>query len=618
MSKIEKLSKTKTIDNSQREIHFIERIQKGKISDCIDKLKEKISSATETICIASTSEIDLSIKDEILQKIKDRVRVYGLFRNFQNSSKTIAWFDKNNPVLCRSNRNLDNNFIIIDNQVAFLFINPLDKLQNNPCIILKKDECRDLFYWFTHYFWNTDESEKERLIEKVDARRDAPISVPAIHRNFVNLETTLEETFKAKASYFPCSVNSKKAMELSLSSDNLVSEDLAVTISHDDSLWKIGNLVLDYKAFLGPQNVWKDSRAPLGELPKSFIDYDSGDWKILEKQSSVEKTIPTPITAVSIEAMVSTEPIEKDIVPDPYAEKTIFKFEVLPPSKPKDAKKAAIYKQFDDATSNITTKLSRLKEALNNLLQKEETKGNKGLTHSINDMLDEIKEDEKTEIKSLRLGDLTDFIEKWTIQEDGYWVKKLIDLRTDVIKERFELEKKSNIKNIETDINNIENEISTLNNKKISIDNEVEKIRSNIENLQTAESSTANNVEENKKNKDEIKNLNKQLISKKNELTQTTNTLDVQNRKLQKKKESLEEEQKKEFKTPSLDNMMKDIRKDFSPAITKPDYVLPEVGELFENKQSFFLEIEDDRDLAQANELQNRYNSKDYKVVAKV
>ena len=52
--------------------------------------------------------------------------------------------------------------------------------------------------------------------------------------------------------------------------------------------------------------------------------------------------------------------------------------------------------------------------------------------------------------------------------------------------------------------------------------------------------------------------------------------------------------------------------------IKKPDFLLPEVGELFETRDTFYLEISDDKDLELANELVNRYTGKNYKVVAKV
>ena len=143
MSQIEKIARTKTVDNSQKEIHFIKQIQDKKVIDQTNELIEEIKGATKTICIASTSNLDQKIKESILNAIKNRIRVYVLFDDFKKGASTIPWFDEHFPALCRSNKSLKNNFIIIDNKTAFLFINPLNKLQDNPCILLKDEKCND-------------------------------------------------------------------------------------------------------------------------------------------------------------------------------------------------------------------------------------------------------------------------------------------------------------------------------------------------------------------------------------------------------------------------------------------------------------------------------------------
>ena len=52
--------------------------------------------------------------------------------------------------------------------------------------------------------------------------------------------------------------------------------------------------------------------------------------------------------------------------------------------------------------------------------------------------------------------------------------------------------------------------------------------------------------------------------------------------------------------------------------LKRPSFLLPEIGTLYETKNSFYLEITDYDDLEKANELRNRYTGKDYKVVAGV
>lgn len=398
-----------------------------------------------------------------MNAIKNRIRVYVLFDDFKKGASTIPWFDEHFPALCRSNKSLKNNFIIIDNKTAFLFINPLNKLQDNPCILLKDEKCNDLFYWFCYYFWNTENNEKERLFKKVDSCKPAPYSVSADRREHINLESTLNEPFVAKVFFYPCNTNFKKEMENNSNGENFISRDLTIAISKNETLWKVGEFFLDTNNFKGPQDIWKDDRNSLRNLPEQFIDYDSNDWNIIEKQETKEKIISQPITALSIEDMDNTEPLESS--PDPYAEKTIFKYEVLPPSKPKDAKLADIYKQFEDASKNIAEKFKRLKRALDDLSGKDEVKKDAGLSHFIKEIQNKIAQDEPQDIRTMRYSDLQDFIQKWNLDENGFYVKDLIELRVKAKEEKYNIEKQNRIESFRRDIRNLETEIDEIQSK---------------------------------------------------------------------------------------------------------------------------------------------------------
>jgi len=74
-------------------------------------------------------------------------------------------------------------------------------------------------------------------------------------------------------------------------------------------------------------------------------------------------------------------------------------------------------------------------------------------------------------------------------------------------------------------------------------------------------------------------------------------------------------ELKEEKKENELQNIRKNTKKEIK--LTIPRYVLPEVGVLYENKESYFLEIEFFKELEKANKLKDRYIDKNYKVVAK-
>ncbi len=624
MSQIEKIARTKTVDNSQKEIHFIKQIQDKKVIDQTNELIEEIEGATKTICIASTSNLDQKIKESILNAIKNRIRVYVLFDDFKKGASTIPWFDEHFPALCRSNKSLKNNFIIIDNKTAFLFINPLNKLQDNPCILLKDEKCNDLFYWFCYYFWNTENNEKERLFKKVDSCKPAPYSVSADRREHINLESTLNEPFVAKVFFYPCNTNFKKEMENNSNGENFVSRDLTIAISKNETLWKVGEFFLDTNNFKGPQDIWKDDRNSLRNLPEQFIDYDSNDWNIIEKQETKEKIISQPITALSIEDMDNTEPLESS--PDPYAEKTIFKYEVLPPSKPKDAKLADIYKQFEDASKNIAEKFKRLKRALDDLSGKDEVKKDAGLSHFIKEIQNKIAQDEPQDIRTMRYSDLQDFIQKWNLDENGFYVKDLIELRKKAKEEKYNIEKQNRIesfrreiRNLETEIDEIQSKIDKLAKEKTAIETRIKDNNAKIAPPNEQGEKTLENKEMDIETiKKEISNDSKLLKSIDSDISSKQNSIQKKNNILSGRKKDLENEENKKFNVPTIDDQMKDIKRDFSPVIKEPDFILPEVGELFETKHTFFLEITDTEDLAQANELKKRYTSKEYKVVAKV
>ena len=134
MAVIKAITKEKVVDNSQKQLHYFACSKDSRTKDFSGGLLSAINEAEQTICIASTSNIEDSIREPLLKKIRDRIRVYGIFQDFKACLKSLAWFDDKNPALIRSNEKLQNNFIIIDNRIAFLFINPLDNINRNTCI----------------------------------------------------------------------------------------------------------------------------------------------------------------------------------------------------------------------------------------------------------------------------------------------------------------------------------------------------------------------------------------------------------------------------------------------------------------------------------------------------
>ena len=201
MAVIKAITKEKIIDNSQKQLHYFACSKDSHTKDVSGNLLSAINEAEQTICLASTSNIEEFIREPLLKKIRDHIRVYGIFQDFKACSKSLAWFDDKNPALIRSNGKLQNNFIIIDNKIAFLFINSLDNIGRNICIEFSDVHVKDLFYWFTYYFWNSD--EKEHILKEIRECKESPFSIPAAPRRTINILESREAPFEAIESYYP-------------------------------------------------------------------------------------------------------------------------------------------------------------------------------------------------------------------------------------------------------------------------------------------------------------------------------------------------------------------------------------------------------------------------------
>ena len=195
MSKISPLHKEKHIDNSGKQLHYFSCKKNSAVENVLDQLKEEIDNASEKICIASTSNINKSICENLLKAASKRVRIYGLFQDMKKCSESIAWFDAKNPALIRSNAKLENNFIIIDNKLAFFFINSLTDIESNKCFIMKNEHMQDLFYWFTYFFWNNGADAKEHLLGKIAPCKEAPFSIPVIAKDKLNTTDSRKHSY---------------------------------------------------------------------------------------------------------------------------------------------------------------------------------------------------------------------------------------------------------------------------------------------------------------------------------------------------------------------------------------------------------------------------------------
>jgi chromosome segregation ATPase len=119
--------------------------------------------------------------------------------------------------------------------------------------------------------------------------------------------------------------------------------------------------------------------------------------------------------------------------------------------------------------------------------------------------------------------------------------------------------------------------------------------------------------------KDELERLKKELVSLENrekDLNRDISRIKKRNELLEKE---LEDKYSRFVYQPNKNEMsnLKSSNSDSFREFSVPKFALPEVGTLFENKDSYFLEISDFDELDKANELKKRYTDKNYKVVVK-
>lgn len=658
MAVIKAITKEKIIDNSQKQLHYFACSKDSHTKDVSGNLLSAINEAEQTICLASTSNIEEFIREPLLKKIRDHIRVYGIFQDFKACSKSLAWFDDKNPALIRSNGKLQNNFIIIDNKIAFLFINSLDNIGRNICIEFSDVHVKDLFYWFTYYFWNSD--EKEHILKEIRECKESPFFIPAAPRRTINILESREAPFEAIESYYPQDARYK----LSLNSEKEKKSDIIQILSNwiknplfkSGKKWKIGNFVLEATDFEGPGNIWKETYGPLSKIPKSFIDFDKNDWNPITKQDSIKKKLTKPYIVDTIEEMDSKEPPESDMECEPYAMETCFEYIVQPPSKPKNADKAAIYKQYEHLKQGHGSNISRFLKELGDLKNKECIKEAPGLNREVSQIIESIKKEEKTEFKTMSITEVENIVDKWNPDSEESWVRQLIDLKVDIKRKEFEIRNRYDIADKQERKKQKLTEKEQKNSRITELDKELidfsPKIndpakKSEIQNSITAIKNQLNDFEKLTKDKGKKEEKDGETFDKgakekelaafeeelwdympknqdakqKNRLVEEKRSLENAITKLKREIENIDIDietiGKREFNENETQKSFEKTKNNYV-RIKKPDFLLPEVGELFETRDTFYLEISDDRDLERANELANRYTGRNYKVVAKV
>ena len=157
MSKITNIIKSQSVDYSTEELEFFINYKESSDQNSAESI---IASTKSTIYIATTNGLTGSIIKEINMALKREIRVYLLFKDFSGLAKeTIKYFTNQNPVVIRECPDLENDFVIIDKQNAFLFCNSLNEI-DNEYINLNLVESKELFYIFNHLFWDKSFNEQ--------------------------------------------------------------------------------------------------------------------------------------------------------------------------------------------------------------------------------------------------------------------------------------------------------------------------------------------------------------------------------------------------------------------------------------------------------------------------
>ncbi|MBO7499990.1 MAG: hypothetical protein J6T45_01400 [Fibrobacterales bacterium] len=554
------LKRKEVIDNAGKAMRYFVRTKESEDGHCAgEDLLEAIRGAKETICFAATAEVDDSVRKAILERVDKRVRVYGLFSEFGRSTRTVAWFDDKNPALVRSNGALQNDFVVIDRKEAFLFVNPLERLDGNICIKFVSEGAADLFYWFTYWFWNSD--EKERILKEVRSCKEAPFSVPVMPKGIVNISESLKHPFAPSVGYYPNQPKLRTRMnEEKVADDKLarrLSSRISVPVYEDATAWKIGDMIFPKKDFNGVPEVWEERNGTLRDAPVEFIDFDADNWSPVRKEQKAEKKLSEAVRPSKIEDMENAKPSGRDLAPMPYALETTVEYVVEPPRKPEDAKAAAIYGEYGVLESGHVQNVERILKELGDMESKSEKTKSPGLSKEILEMKASIEKEKQTNFRELKVPELEAVLARWNIAIPENWIVKLVDMKVQLKKLEYEKEKDEKIEKNEAEIAKKLKGAGSASNK--ALNREIEKLR------------------------DESDRERRRLFP--------------------------DEERRKEF----LSSAGRDFKK-----LTAPRYLLPEVGTLFENKDGYYLEIAELGDLELANEIAaQRYKDKTCRVVAK-
>jgi hypothetical protein len=617
MSKIENINLNKTVYYSDERIDYF--ICDGDETQLVDYsyIINKIKNAKKIINIASTSKISDDIIDALYQN--DAINLYMIVKSFESAKATLQRFDSKKPTVIREVESLENNFIIIDD-ISYLFVNPLSNKTN---ISIEYDEkyTKDLSFIFQSYFW--DYAIKEKLVDTISDPVESPY--PPIGKRDLEYVNTVSATLdNCTALYIP---KNKKFIEIleQESENKFFSDDIQISVYMNKEYMQIGKLkfsVLEFD-FTNRWRLKNDSLKDIG-LEDEIIPKND-DWNQTISISESKDINLGSVVSDTIEKMENTQP--KEFIGKPYTQSINYNWDVLPPSKPDDAKKSSLYNEYDKLNNDYQEQLKQLEHQLSDL-EKESGLLNQwfgGANRKAKQNLKKIEEYKVKDVTKLNIVDLDNFLSKEfkCFYEDI--VKSDKDFKSEKKRKEVEskwTEEKGKIENSLTKkINELKDsknrlaELTKITQKKKELKSQIVELKNSIKSLQSKDETY--DVSEKSRELKALENKEKELKDNPKEQTKLEKSIKNQTNEIQRIEEEIKEKYTN-FKYTPKENEIKNTQKSNEKVYKQlklPKYSLPEVGALYETQKEYFLEIVDDADLDKANKLKQRYEDKEYKVV---
>jgi len=564
MSSIKKISLEKTIDYSQDSLKYF--CNQGGNSSLISyqQIINKIRAAKECIKIATTNTIIDNIYDALYGN--NDLKTYIIFNSFDNSTETLSKFDNKNPIVARKVNRLENNFIIIDD-ISFLLINPLSEKEN---FYLQFDEnkTQDLNFIFNYYFWNC--ASLEKLVDTVLSPIESPF--PPFDKRELNSINIVEKSMNNFDYIFiPRDKKFNDSLDIDVK-NKCFSEDIKTPIYLNNEYTQIGDLYINQLDF-DIKNFWKLKESKISEINTEInIIPREKNWHETIKIKDTSIISLNEITAKTIDDMENTEP--SSFPKENYIKSICYKWVVLPPTKPSNAKKSSLYIEYDKLANNFKQRLSLLEKKLEDLKQDSGSSylpflgANKQAIQNLNKIS---KYKEKILYKE-KPNELREFF----TQEFKYFFEDIMKSEKEFKNNKKEEEAKGKWEQIKkqknNELTNKEKEIKSLKNSLKDKNSNQSKSEIKLKKLESNANKLSQEIKDNytkfeyKPNKSELSHLSKEKIQ--------------------------------EYKN-----------------FTIPVFALPEVGVLYETNDSYFLEIQNYEQLDKAKELQQRYKNKNYDVV---